>query len=161
MRKSLDSEFLAISLVFILIGTAGIVLFYGPPNATGDSCYCLIPSPEPGAAQGTSSIILALGVLFFPMGLMKGGLPSFRRASGGVPLPVTPGSRPVPPIQIASGRLYAVGILLVVVGVDTVMIPGYLVLKSLPVIGAGGALTVLGLLAMYLGSKKPKPAGNV
>ena len=129
----MDSEFLALSLFFILVGAAGIVLFYGPMNAAGDSCYCLIPSPEPGAAQGTSSIILALGILFFPMGLMKGGLPSF-----------------------TSGRLLAAGIVLVVLGADAVVIPGYLVLKSVPITEAGVLVTALGFLGMYLGFRKPK-----
>jgi hypothetical protein len=90
------------------------------------------------------------------MGLMKGGPPSFRRAPGKVQPSTAVGPGPISPVQIASGRLYTAGLLLIVVGVDAVMIPGYLVLKSLPVIGAGGALTALGLFAMYLGSKKPK-----
>jgi len=132
-RRPLDSEFLGLSLLFVVIGAAGIVLFYGPMNAAGDSCYCLIPSPEPGAAQGTSSIILALGILFFPMGLMKGGLPSF-----------------------TSGRLLAAGIVLVVLGADAVVIPGYLVLKSVPITEAGVLVTALGFLGMYLGFRKPK-----
>ncbi|MBI3840675.1 MAG: hypothetical protein HY297_01765, partial [Thaumarchaeota archaeon] len=72
----MDNEFLALSGVFMILGIAGIVLFNGPLTPAGDSCYCLIPSPEPAAAQGTSSILLALGVMFFPMGLMKGGLPT-------------------------------------------------------------------------------------
>jgi len=59
----LDSGFLALSIAFILIGVTGIVLFNGPMTPAGDSCYCLIPSPGPGAAQGTSSIILAMGVV--------------------------------------------------------------------------------------------------
>jgi len=152
----MDSEFLGISLVFILIGTAGIVLFYGPPTPAGDSCYCLIPSPEPGAAQGTSSIILALGVLFFPMGIMKGGLPSFGRGPGGPVQPLAPGTKVGPPAVVPSGRLFAVGIILVIVGIDAILIPGYLVLRSLPVVGGGAALTILGVLAIYYGSKRPK-----
>ena len=153
----MDSEFLGLSLLFVVIGAAGIVLFYGPMNSAGDSCYCLIPSPEPGAAQGTSSIILALGILFFPMGLMKGGLPSLRRGPGPVtPAPVT-GMKATPSIPMSSGRLFAVGIILVVFGADALLIPGYLVLKSIPVTGAGVLLTALGALAVYSGSRKPKP----
>jgi len=64
----LDTEFLALSFAFILIGVTGIVLFNGPMTPAGDSCYCIIPSPEPGAAQGTASIILAFGILFLPIG---------------------------------------------------------------------------------------------
>jgi hypothetical protein len=143
-------------LVFIAIGTAGIVLFYGPLTPAGDSCYCLIPSPEPGAAQGTSSIILALGVLFFPMGLMKGGLPSLKRTPVPHLKPATPGVKVVPPIAISSGRLFAMGILLMVVGVDALLVPGYLVLKSPPVTLIGAGITALGSLAMYAGLKKPK-----
>ena len=153
----MDSEFLALSLVFILIGAAGIILFYGPMNATGDSCYCLIPSPEPGAAQGTSSIILALGILFFPMGLLKGGPPTFRRPPGAVQQKIVlPSGKVYTPISMASGRLFALGVLLMVVGVDVVLVPGYLVLKSLPVVGVGAAMMVLGLVSIYVGWKKPK-----
>jgi hypothetical protein len=152
----LDSEFLAISLVFILIGAAGIVLFYGPPNPTGDSCYCLIPSPEPGAAQGTSSIILALGILFFPMGLMKGGFPTLRRVQS--PVRLEPSKLPVvvPKPQVSSGLTFAIGILLMVLGIDAVLVPGYLLFKSAPIVGSGVGITVIGALAMYVGSKKPK-----
>lgn len=151
----MDSEFLALSLVFVLIGAMGIVLFNGPMNATGDSCYCPIPSPEPGAAQGTSSIILALGVLFFPMGLLKGGPPVLRR---GVPPQsiVLPSGKAFTPIHMASGWLFGIGVVLMVIGVDAVLVPGYLVLKSVPVIGMGAAMVVLGALAMYFGWKGPK-----
>jgi hypothetical protein len=153
----LDSEFLGLSLLFVVIGAAGIILFYGPITPAGDSCYCLIPSPEPGAAQGTSSIILALGVLFFPMGLMKGGLPSFRRMPG-TPVAPMPGAKVTPPVPISSGRLLAAGIILVVFGADAVLVPGYLVLKSIPLTGVGVAVTAFGALAMYLGSRKPGKA---
>jgi len=152
----LDSEFLGLALLFVLIGAAGIVLFYGPMNSAGDSCYCLIPSPEPGAAQGTSSIILALGILFFPMGLMKGGLPSFKRTPGPAPPGQAPGVKVAPPVPMSSGSLFALGIILVVVGADAILVPGYLVLKSLSVTGAGAIVVAAGALAMYLGSRKPK-----
>ena len=87
----MDKEFLALSVVFMLLGLTGIVMFsslfyngsiFPVPTPSGDGCYCVISSPEPSAAQGTSSILIALGVMFFPMGLMKGGLPSFGRVPG-------------------------------------------------------------------------------
>lgn len=152
----MDSEFLALSLVFMLIGATGIILFYGPMTPSGDSCYCLIPSPEPGAAQGTSSIILALGVLFFPMGLMKGGLPSFRKAAGVAPKAGALGGQVVMPVPLFSGGLFALGVILVVVGVDAVLVPGFLVFRSMIVTGAGVGLTLLGLAALFFGSRKPK-----
>jgi len=150
----LDSEFLALSLVFILVGVTGIVLFNGPMTPAGDSCYCIIPSPEPGAAQGTSSIILALGVLFFPMGLMKGGLPSLRKAAPVAP--VTPVAGQVyTPLPLSSGSVFAIGVVLVLLGIDAVLVPGYLVYKSAPLIAGGVAMALVGLLAIYFGSRKP------
>ena len=150
----MDSEFLALSLVFILVGVTGIVLFNGPMTPAGDSCYCIIPSPEPGAAQGTSSIILALGVLFFPMGLMKGGLPSLRKAA-----PVTPvtsvAGQVYTPLPLSSGSVFAIGVVLVLLGIDAVLVPGYLVYKSAPLIAGGVAMALVGLLAIYFGSRKP------
>lgn len=152
----MDSEFLALSIVFILIGLTGIALFNGPMNAAGDSCYCIIPSPEPGAAQGTSSIFLALGFLFFPMGLMKGGLPSLRRGLVVVsPAQVQP-ARTYNPLPLSSGALFAVGILLVIIGFDAVLVPAYLVLRSVPIMAGGAVITVLGLFAVFLGSKMPR-----
>ena len=133
------------------------MLFYGPMNSLGDSCYCIIPSPEPGAAQGTSSIILALGVLFFPMGLMKGGLPTLRRGTGAAPPRAgVPGAAPGPTSPIASGRLFTIGLVLVLAGADAVAIPGYLVLRSYPVVLAGLVVAGLGVLALLLGYKRPK-----
>ncbi|MDV3244743.1 MAG: hypothetical protein LYZ66_06190 [Nitrososphaerales archaeon] len=150
----MDTEFLALSFVFILIGVTGIVLFSGPMTPSGDSCYCPIPSPEPGAAQGTSSIILALGVLFFPMGLMKGGLPSFRRVPA-APLAPQMAGRVYAPVPLSSGGLFAIGILLVILGIDAVLVPGYLVFKSTPITVGGAALALVGLLAIIFGSRKP------
>ena len=150
----MDSEFLALSLVFILVGMTGIVLFNGPMTPAGDSCYCIIPSPEPGAAQGTSSIILALGVLFFPMGLMKGGLPSFRRVAPAAPVKPVAG-QVYTPLPLSSGSMFAVGVVLVLLGIDAVLVPGYLVYKSAPLIAGGVVMALVGLLAIYFGSKKP------
>jgi hypothetical protein len=153
----LDSEFLALSLVFILVGVTGIVLFNGPMTPAGDSCYCIIPSPEPGAAQGTSSIILALGVLFFPMGLMKGGLPSLRKtapAAGAVKPTV---GQVFTPLPLSSGGFFAIGVVLLLLGIDAVIVPGYLVYKSMPLIAGGIVLAMVGVLAVYFGFKKPNP----
>jgi hypothetical protein len=152
----LDSEFLALSLVFIMLGAAGIVLFYGPPNATGDSCYCLIPSPDPGAAQGTSSILLALGLMFFPMGLMKGGLPSFRRTPSGPREVKLPSGRVIAPVRIFSGNFFVFGLVLALVGVDAVLVPGYLIFKNPWYELSGVLLTAAGALSMLWGLRKPK-----
>ena len=154
----MDTEFLALSIVFILLGVTGIVLFSGPMTPAGDSCYCLIPSPEPGAAQGTSSIILALGVLFFPMGLMKGGLPSFGRGPGAAPKPVVPGAPVFTPVPLSSGRLFTLGILLIVIGVDVLLVPGFLIFRSPPLTLAGAVLTLAGAVGLVAGWARPKPA---
>jgi hypothetical protein len=153
----LDTEFLALSLVFILLGLTGIALFNGPSIDNGASCACIIPSPEPGAAQGTSSIILVLGLLFLPMGVLKGGLPSLGRGPTGTKAPqAVPAGPAYTPIPMASGGLFALGVLLVVVAVDALVVPGYLVFNSYAITGAGGALTALGVLAMYFGFGRRK-----
>jgi len=161
----LDKDFLALSIVFMLLGITGIVMFsslfyngsiFPVMTSSGDSCYCLISSPEPAAAQGTSSIILALGVMFFPMGLMKGGLPSFRRmptAAGPVRLP---SGRVVSPIQIGSGRYFAFGLVVLLIGVDAVLVPGYLVYKNAYIELAGALLTAAGAISVAWGIRKPE-----
>ena len=161
----MDKEFLALSVVFMLLGVTGIILFgslftqyhsvFPVMTQSGDSCYCLISSPEPGAAQGTSSIILALGVMFFPMGLMKGGLPSFRRMPTATPGVQLPGGRVVTPVSIVSGRFFAFGLILLLLGADAVLIPGYLVYKNVYVEVAGALLTAAGAIAMAWGIRKP------
>ncbi len=153
----MDKEFLALSIAFILLGLTGIVLFNGPLTPSGDSCYCLIPTPEPGAAQGTSSIILALGVMFFPMGLMKGGLPAFRRVAPGPSAVKVPGVTVVSPIQIASGSYFALGIVVLLVGIN-VLVPGYLVLHNFYYELSGILMIAAGALAFYWGLRKPKAA---
>lgn len=142
----------------MILGLTGIILFTGPLTPSGDSCYCLIPSPEPAAGQGTSSIFLALGVAFFPMGLMKGGLPSFRRSPGAAPQVVLPGGKVISPIQIQSGSFFAFGLILLLVGVDAILIPAYLVFKNPWYELAGVLLTAAGGLAMSWGLRKPKSA---
>ena len=161
----MDKEFLALSVVFMLLGVTGILLFgslftqyhsvFPVMTSSGDSCYCVISSPEPGAAQGTSSIILALGVMFFPKGLMKGGLPSFRRMPTAPTQIQLPSGRVVTPVSIVSGRFLAFGLILLLVGVDAVLIPGYLVYKNIYVEVAGALLTAAGAIAMAWGIRKP------
>jgi hypothetical protein len=162
----LDKEFLALSIVFILLGIVGILLFSSvlPPyyslspvmTPAGDGCYCLISSPEPGAAQSTSSILLALGFMFFPMGLMKGGLPTLGRAGAAPTGPVTlPSGRVVSPLKIGSGNYFALGIVLVLIGVDALLVPGYLVFKNQYYELAGIFLTAAGGIAALWGLRKP------
>jgi len=161
----LDKEFLALSIAFMLLGLTGVVLFsslfyngsiFPVMTSSGDACYCVISSPEPSAAQGTSSIILALGVMFFPMGLMKGGLPSFRRLPTGTAPVKLPSGRVVTPIQIGSGRYFAFGLLVLLIGADAVLVPGYLVYKNAYIELAGAMLTAAGAISMAWGLRKPK-----
>ncbi len=161
----MDKEFLALSVVFMVLGVTGIILFsslfyngsiFPVMTGAGDSCYCVISSPEPSAAQGTSSIILALGVMFFPMGLMKGGLPTFGRAPV-APTPVQlPSGRVVSPIQMGSGRYFAFGLVVLLIGADVVLVPGYLVYKNVYMELAGAMLTAAGAIAMAWGLRKAK-----
>ncbi len=162
----MDKEFLALSIVFMLLGITGVVMFsslfyngsiFPVMTKSGDSCYCLISSPEPSAAQGTSSIILALGVMFFPMGLMKGGLPSFGRMPA-APAPVKlPSGRVVSPIRIGSGRYFAFGIVVLLVGIDAVLVPGYLVYKNAYMELAGALLIAAGAISVAWGLRKAGP----
>src|SRR5579872_3659217 len=100
-RASLDSEYIILATVLTLIGVSGIVLFNGPKTPAGDSCVCLIPSPESSAMQGTAGILLIFGVMFIPIGILKGGLPG-RRV--GPPVGETVGSgRTYSPEWISSG----------------------------------------------------------
>ncbi len=141
----------------MILGAAGIVLFNGPMNATGDSCYCLIPSPEPAAAQGTSSILLVLGLMFFPMGLMKGGVPSFGRGPrvpSGAPVP--PGGAVVRPSMVASGGLFVFGVVVLILGVDAVLVPAYLVYSNVYYEVAGVLFAAAGAVSMLWGLRKPK-----
>ena len=162
----MDKEFLALSVVFMLLGLTGVVLFsslfyngsiFPVMTSSGDACYCVISSPEPSAAQGTSSIILALGVIFFPMGLMKGGLPTLRRMSAATGPVTLPSGRVVSPIQIGSGRYFAFGLLVLLVGADAVLVPGYLVYKNAYIELAGAMLTAAGAISLAWGLRKPKP----
>ena len=161
----MDKEFLALSIAFMLLGLTGVVLFsslfyngsiFPVMTSSGDACYCVISSPEPSAAQGTSSIILALGVMFFPMGLMKGGLPSFRRLPTTTAPVKLPSGRVVTPIQIGSGRYFAFGLLVLLIGADAVLVPGYLVYKNAYIELAGAMLTAAGAISMAWGLRRPK-----
>jgi len=156
----LDSEFLTLAFFFLLIGGAGVYLFNGPLTPAKDSCVCIIPTPEPGAAQGTSSILLAFGVLFLPIGLLKGGPPSFGRRVTPTPQQTrTPEAGPAPAaaaaapvgIPMRSGRLYTLGIALIIFGVDAITIPGFLYFNNFLIGGAGAGVAVLGFLTFFSG----------
>jgi hypothetical protein len=155
----LDSEFLALSVIFIFLGITGIILFTGPKTPVGDSCYCPIPSPEPGAMQATSGILLVFGGIFLPIGILKGGPPSFgRRAvpmstAPGVVVPAAPRYTPLP---LTSGKLYTLGILGVIVGGDFIEIPGFLIFDSRILTLVGVIIAGAGAVATYIGSKTKK-----
>ena len=162
----MDKEFLALSIVFMLLGITGVVLFsslfyngsiFPVMTSSGDACYCVISSPEPSAAQGTSSIILAMGVIFFPMGLMKGGLPTFGRPVAPVGPVKLPSGRVVSPIKLGSGKYFAFGLIVLLIGADAVLVPGYLVYKNAYIELAGALLTAAGAISMAWGLRKPKP----
>ncbi|TLX97883.1 MAG: hypothetical protein E6K96_02030 [Thaumarchaeota archaeon] len=154
----MDSEFLTLAFFFLLIGGAGVYLFNGPLTPAKDSCVCIIPTPEPGAAQGTSSILLAFGVLFLPIGLLKGGPPSFGRRVTPTPQqtrtpeagPAAAAAAPVG-IPMRSGRLYTLGIALIIFGVDAITIPGFLYFNNFLIGGAGAGVAVLGFLTFFSG----------
>jgi hypothetical protein len=151
----LDSEYIILAIVLTFVGVAGVVLFNGAKTPAGDSCYCLIPSPEASAMQGTAGILLIFGVMFIPIGILKGGLPGRRT---GPPIGETVGSgRTYSPIWISSGGQLVFGVALIVLGVDVLAVPGYLVFDSVPIIGSGAALAALGGVLAYRGSKMRKP----
>ena len=163
----MDKGFFVLSIVFMLLGITGVVLFsslfyngsiFPVMTASGDACYCLVSSPEPSAAQGTSSIILVLGVMFFPMGLMKGGLPTFGKgpapAAPAAPVKL-PSGRVVTPVRIGSGRYLAFGLAVLLIGLDAVLVPGYLVYKNAYIELAGALLTAAGAISVAWGLRKP------
>ena len=150
----MDSQYIILAFVLTLVGLSGIVLFNGPKTPAGDSCICLIPSPENNAMQGTAGILLIFGVMFIPIGILKGGLPG-RRA--GPPVGETSGAgRTYSPEWLSSGAQLVVGIALVVIGGDAVAVPGYLLFKSAEIIGAGVVLAAVGAIIAYRGSRLRK-----
>jgi hypothetical protein len=150
----LDSEYIILAFVLTLIGVSGVILFNGAKTPAGDSCYCLIPSPEAGAMQGTAGILLIFGVMFIPIGILKGGLPGRRQ---GPPVGETSGAgRMFTPEWLSSGGQLVFGIALVVIGLDAVAVPGYLVFKSVEIIGTGAVVAVLGAILAIRGSRVRK-----
>ncbi len=104
--------------------------------------------------QGTAGILLIFGVMFIPIGILKGGLPG-RRA--GPPMGQTVGSgRTYSPVWISSGGQLVFGVALVVLGVDVLAVPGYLVFNSFPIIGGGVVLAALGGILAFRGSRTRK-----
>lgn len=153
-RASLDSEYVVLAFVLTLVGVAGVVLFNGPKTPAEDSCYCLIPSPEASAMQGTAGILLIFGVMFIPIGILKGGLPGRRI---GPPVGETVGSgRTYSPIWISSGGQMVFGVALIVLGLDLLTVPGYLVFDSAPIVVSGEVLAWLGAILAIRGSRLRK-----
>ncbi len=147
----LDSEYIILAAVLTLIGVSGVVLFNGPKTPAGDSCFCIIPSPEASAMQGTAGILLIFGVMFIPIGILKGGLPG-RRV--GPPPPQTVGSgRVFTPVWLNSGGQLAFGVALAVIGIDLLLAPGYLVFHNTVMVAGGGVLGLLGGLLAVRGGR--------
>src|SRR6267143_6617177 len=154
LRPSLDSEYIILAIALTFVGVAGMVLFNGERTPAGDSCYCLIPSPEASAMQGTAGILLIFGVMFIPIGILKGGLPGRRI---GPPVGETVGSgRTYSPIWISSGGQMVFGVALIVLGLDLLTVPGYLVFDSAPIVVSGEVLAWLGAILAIRGSRVRK-----
>ncbi len=143
----MDDEFVILAIVFLFIGVTGVLLFTGPKTPSGDSCVCVIPSPEAGAMQGTSGILLIFGVLFLPVGLLKGGAPSFRRRT---PLPHV--GKEFTPVPFASPGLFSLGVVVVFLSIFTI-VPAIFVLNNRIVMLLGVGLAVLGSYLIYYGSR--------
>jgi hypothetical protein len=149
----LDWEYIILAIFLTFVGVTGIILFNGvtPP---GGECTCLIPSPENTAMQGTSGILLIFGVLFIPIGILKGGLPT-RRV--GPPIGRTVGSgRTYSPEWISSGAQMILGLAIVILGADALIVPGYLVLHNASLVVGGGIVAALGFVLAMLGSQRRK-----
>jgi len=147
----LDSQYLILAFVLTLVGLSGIMLFNGGKTPSGDSCYCIIPSPENSAMQGTSGILLIFGVMFIPIGILKGGLPGRRTTA---PIGETSGAgRTYSPEWMSSGGEFVFGVALIVLGVSALAVSGELVLNSFPVIATGVVLAILGAILVYRGSR--------
>jgi len=155
----LDSEYVILSVLLIALGVTGILLFNGPKTPAGDSCFCIIPSPEAGAMQGTASILLIFGVMFIPIAILKGGAPSFGRGGPKAGAPPVPTGRVFTPIPIVSGRLFGLGALLIFIGVDLAAVPGFFVLDSRVLLVVGVILAIIGGLLVYRGTQ-PKPGAS-
>ncbi len=148
----MDDEFVILAIVFLFIGVAGVLLFTGPKTPAGDSCVCVIPSPEAGAMQGTSGILLIFGILFLPVGLLKGGPPSFRRRTA----PAQHVGKVFTPVPFESPSVYTAGVLAVFVSVFLV-IPAIFVLRSPILLLLGVVLAVVGSYLLYAGTRvKPQ-----
>lgn len=90
------------------------------------------------------------------MGLMKGGLPAIRRG------PLAPGrtGRPrehvVSPVQILSANMFALGIILLIVGVDALLVPAYLIYRNFWYELAGALTTTAGAISLAWGLRTPE-----
>lgn len=149
----MDSEYLILAAALTLVGVTGIILFNGAQPAGGE-CHCIIPSPENSAMQGTAGILLIFGVMFIPIGVLKGGLPGKRT---GPPVGETSGAgRRYAPEWISSGGETVFGVALVVLGGDAIAVPGYLVFKSAAIVATGVVVAVVGVILAIRGSKLRK-----
>ncbi len=139
----------------ILIGAFGIVGITVTANVTPNifasaTCNCV---PSPGARlQELSVISLAFSAVLTPIGLT--------RKTPAADAPTEPKGQGVmasgrvytgPPMR--SGRLFALGVSLVVLGVAMVAIPAFLVLMNPLLIGEGAAMVGLGVLLAYRGGR--------
>ena len=92
--------------------------------------------------------------MFIPIGILKGGLPGRRT---GPPIGEIVGSgRTYSPIWISSGGQLVFGVAMIVVGLDVLTVPGYLVFDNAPLVVAGEVLAWLGSILAIRGSRLRK-----
>jgi hypothetical protein len=146
----LDNQYLILAFVLTVVGVTGVWLFTGVTPAGGE-CTCIIPSPENTAMQGTAGILLIFGVMFIPIGILKGGLPG-RRA--GPPVAETAVSgRTYNPVWMTSGAEFVFGLVLLALGISAIAVAGVVVLDSPAYIVLGVVLAIAGAALSYRGTK--------
>ena len=89
---------------------------------------------------------------------MKGGLPTFRR--GPLPQPGLgqEGAKIVTPTQILSVNMFVLGIILLLIGIDALLVPAYLIYKNTWYGFSGVLITLAGAISLAWGLRKPSSA---
>jgi hypothetical protein len=145
----LDSDYLTFAILFGVFGIVGVsaTAAVSPNFLSIATCNC--SPPIQARIQELSLVVLAVGLVMAPIGILKRGAPM---SATSVPEGPFPSGRTYTGPVVASGEFLALGIFLVVLGVATIA-PSYLVLKNWILIGEGVDVVALGIYLVLRGGR--------
>lgn len=143
----MDVDYYVVAVLMVVFGAVGMS---ATVNVSPNFVAAMTGSAVAGPAtmfQELSVVLLAIGVILAPIGLISKSAPRAEAEARGSGASAEAG------LSMRSPRIFFLGVTLVIFSVAVVIAPSYLILKSTLLAGEGAGIMALGLLFGYAGGR--------